>query len=165
MTDIFGRNIVNGQTQGFSADTAILTVNGITNANSPLLVQNFSLQYAQPVSLIFDLSSNATAFVRGRSRGGMSMSNIIGPARVSTAFLKKYGSVCNMAEQHVGVTFPYGCESNNGSAVNPAQASGTWKLNAKHAVIESVAYSAVVDNMLITGATQMLFASLEIQEN
>jgi enoyl-CoA hydratase/carnithine racemase len=99
-TDVYNRRLATGG-ESFSADDALLTFAGaqgsslLGSAGTPLVLQNFQVNYQQPVNMLFDLSSPVIHFVRGRAVGSGALGQIFGPAQLQIAFLKTYGDVCN----------------------------------------------------------------------
>lgn len=77
MADLYNRN---QQTVGgvFTTDNAVVTVSGGSGSWVNALVQQFSSQYSQNFSEIFELGSNNLYRVVGRPQGRMQIGSIIG---------------------------------------------------------------------------------------
>lgn len=165
MPDIFGRidQVFGG---GLSADSmfmfwpALLAQGGGVG----LLVQNVSLQYAQPVRRIFELGPGTTVngahaqytyYVVGRPEGTFQMARIFGFAAISKAFYEAYGSPCN---ETPGITLSSsaGCNGQDNGAF------AVWTLEG--CIINGIAMNASAQEMLIQESVSMMFVNLSLTE-
>lgn len=83
MSDIFGYSSASAKPSAvFDSSKSILTIQGSTEG---LLVQNWSVNYTQDVSEIFELGSDAVYWVRGRPVGDGSIARIMGVSGGATS--------------------------------------------------------------------------------
>ena len=146
---------------GFSADDAIISFSQLDildgNTALPLLLQNLSLQYQQPISRLYDMTSNNVFLVRGRAAGRVGIGQVVGPAPLSQAFLTKYGSVCNAGKNVLDLTMQTGCVEQDASTATRY----THGYIAKYCVIESLALQVQAEQMVINQNVDMSMLALE----
>jgi hypothetical protein len=158
--DIFNRSI--GKVAGaFSADDAILTFNGVRGLASdiPLLVQNLSVAYQQPVTMLFDMSSNDVVWTRGRATGQGSIGQIYGPAKLQNTFLELYGDVCRVDQNLIEFTISGNCRTTGSAAAN-ANFLASNKLACHYVVISNLGISGTAQDMLFSQNIGYMFKAL-----
>lgn len=170
--DIFGQKAA---TFGgaFGADDALLTFSQIRDAYTdqliggevPLLLQNMALQYQQTITRLYDLASTLVFYVRGRAAGQCSLGQVVGPSKLSYAFLSSYGQVCDAGNHNLNITLLSGCGASGSSSFNP---TGAWQNTqgyiAEMAVIESIGLQMTAEQMVIQQNLVMMISSLKYDE-
>lgn len=172
--DIFGQKAA---TFGgaFGADDALLTFSQIRDAYTsqliggevPLLLQNMALQYQQTITRLYDLASTLVFYVRGRAAGQCSLGQVVGPSKLSYAFLSSYGQVCDAGQHNLNITLLSGCgQASGGTSFNP---TGAWQNTqgyiAEMAVIESIGLQMTAESMVIQQNLVMMISSLKYDES
>lgn len=162
--DIFGQN---SATYGgsFSADDAIMTFSQLRDASGaniggsvPLLLQNMQMQYQQAITRLFNLSNSSIYLVRGRAQGNCNLTQVIGPAKISQAFLNTYGNVCNAATNNFDISIvDNSCGAGTGNLVG----GGGIGYTAKYAVIEGMGIQVAAEQMVVQQNVQMSISALE----
>jgi hypothetical protein len=158
MADIFGR-----ASQEFggamAADAVKLTFSGeeATLFDSGMLAQQLQMQYQQQVTRIYEIGTNKTYFIVGRTSGQVSMNRIIGPKAISSAFYRRYGDACNAEKNNLTFTGAAGCST--GGVIN-SQADSTYTV--KHVLINSLGINVTAQDMVINEQVAMMFNSLEV---
>lgn len=152
----------------FSADDAFIQfpvrdANGRpTTAEIPLLLQNASFNYQQEITRLYELTSSNIYYVRGRSQGTGQLSQVLGPAKLSQNFLRKYGSVCNAADNILHFSMLNGCQGISESGVSSA---GSWEnshsFTAKFVVINSIGLQMAAQSMIIQQTIGMTTSAME----
>lgn len=148
--DIFNRVVDLGQPLAADATRLILPAS-IGLSGEDMLVQNFAINYAQNVTRLWEVGTQKTYFFAGRTQGSINIKRIIGNKGTSSAFIKQYGDVCNMAGNHLSVSMEAGCSA--------AEKRGS--LTAAACVITAVAYSIAAADMIINEDVTLMFARLE----
>ncbi len=167
MADIFGRasDAFGG---AFAADAAKVTfaqdpgilgsgegLNGFSNNGGVgLLTQNLSFQYTQQVTRIYELGTNYSFYVAGRTQGSLSVGRILGPRPVALAFYQKYANVCDAATNHLDIELSAGCK-----VIGEFQGQ-TYAFSLKFCVITSIGVSMTAQDMIINEQLQVMFGSL-----
>jgi hypothetical protein len=151
MADIFGRA---GDTFGgaMSADGAQIN---FTDGSSGLLSQNLSVQYQMEIRRIWELESNKTYFIAGRASGTLAIARIIGPKPLASAFFTRFGDVCRAGDNIITFTGVAGC----GTSVQ-----SRYGITCKHVVLQGVAWSITMGDMIMNQNIQGMFTSLSSTE-
>lgn len=174
MSDIFSRE--NDQFNGsFAADGAAITFPqlgkgaavagaGLAAAaavgGAGLMTQNLNIQYSQVITKVYELGTNNTYYIGGRSQGGMGLSRIIGPRPIQLAFYQKFGDVCDAATNTIELTVKAGCLTKDGAGRE--QNNGKSSYEARYCVIQSIAMSVAAMDMVINEQLQLMFGSLNL---
>lgn len=169
-TDVYGRRAASFG-GAFSADDALMTFPGLRDgagnritAQVPLLVQNASFGYQQAVTRLYDISSSNIYYVAGPAAGEGNISQILGPAKVSRAFLQSYGTVCDAGEHVLNFQMLTGCRTT--SATNDSAAWETAHgFRAAYVVLTSIGLQMAAQQMVIQQSLGMMFSSLEYSDN
>ena len=84
-------------------DDVKMTFSGVTLG---LIVEQAQYQFKQNLNRIWDLQDGAkTYYITGRSQGQVTIAGVSGPGGMVTAFLSKFGNVCNAADNVIGFTY------------------------------------------------------------
>lgn len=119
-----------------------------------LLTQSLSCNYTQAITRLYEIGTNFTYLVAGRTQGQISLGRVLGPRPVQAAFYAKYGNVCNAATNNLNFEATAGC--------NGVGATGTFTFGIKNAVINSIGFSVAAQDMVINEQLAMMFVSLEL---
>jgi hypothetical protein len=152
MTDIFGRA---GDAFGgaMSADGAQIN---FTEGSAGLLSQNLQIQYQQEIRRIWELESNKTYFVAGRSSGTLSIARIIGPKPLSSAFFTRFGNVCNAGDNIINFSGVAGCGTS---------AQARYSMTCRHVVLQGLSWAITMGDMIMNQNLQGMFTSLSSSES
>jgi len=158
MADIFGRAAqefggaiaADSVKMNFSADGGALFDSG-------MLAQNLSIQYQQQVTRIYEIGTNKTYFVVGRTAGEVSMARIIGPKNVNLPFYQRYGDACKAAQNNLTFQAASGCFTAGAGNLSP---NSTF--TAKHALINQIGLQVAATDMVVNEQVAMMFNSLEV---
>lgn len=158
-TDIYGRA---GQDFGGSiaADAArvVFAAADLDGSGVGMLVQQLQFNYQQQVSRIFEIGSDKTFYVVGRTQGQVTMARIVGPRQVQLGFYTKFGNACLAAENNIDFLAEAGCTSAGGGRVG---LSGTaYQFTIKHAVIISLGVQIGAQDMVINEQVQLMYTAL-----
>jgi hypothetical protein len=146
--DVFNREVDLGTP--LSSESVRMTIAGLTDED--LLAQNISIQYNQSVNRLWEVGSSKTFFMTGQTQGTISVKRVVGGRGISSAFIKQYGDVCNMAGNVITITFGVGC----------TESVDVGEVTASGVVINSIAYSVAAADMVVNEDLAMMFARLEI---
>ena len=170
MADIFNR--AGNQFGGSFASDAAKIVFGTGGTGSGdviggsggvgLLTQTAQLNYSQQITRLYEIGSNFTFLVAGRTQGGMSLGRILGPRKVQTAFYQNYGNVCNASNNNLSIVMETGCPTGAGSNGGIGGGLGTISFLIKNLVIVSLGISVAAQDMIVSEQLQAMFVSLEI---
>lgn len=146
----------------FSADDALLSftnTRGQVAADVPMLLQDAQFSYSQQISLLYDLTSENIYYVRGRAAGNGSLTQVLGPARLSRSFLRNYGSVCRAAENNLTMTMKADCTDQT----QPDGNSGwdrSHSFSLQFVVLTQVGRRMAASDMVIQQSLGMTYASM-----
>lgn len=168
MADIFNR--ASNQFGGsFASDAAkVVFSTGGGAAASPggsggvgLLTQSAQINYSQQITRLYEIGSNYTFLVAGRTQGTVSMARVLGPRQVQTQFYTNYGNVCNAANNNLTINMQTGCPTGAGAGQDGGLGSIAFLI--KNCVIVSLGLSIAAQDMIVNEQFQMMFISLELQ--
>lgn len=142
----------------FSADGASITFSGVINSSGDaggvgLLSQNMNVQYRQMITQLYEIGSQDTFLVAGRTQGSFQMSRILGPRPVLPAFYKQFGDVCQADRNMLGFSVASGCGTT-------AAAKMSFKI--RNIVLENVALSVNAGDMMISDQLSARFIGLDV---
>lgn len=159
-SDIFGRAAPEFG-GAIAADSVKLNFagGGTTLTDTGMLAQQLQIQYQQQVTRIYEIGTNFTYFVVGRTAGQVSMNRIIGPKAVNVAFYKQYGDACKAAQNNLTFKAASGCFT-DGAGTSTAESTYT----VKHALINQIGMSVNSSDMLVNEQVAMMFNSLTLGE-
>jgi len=155
--DLFGRNTDN-YGGSFAADNAKLVFPGIGDAGGAdigMLSQQLQCQYSQQISKLYEIGSSKFYYVAGRTQGQLSINRVEGPRRLGTAFLKKFGNVCNVRTNNLSFQLVGDC-GDGGGGQNTTYTS-------KFVVIQAVTIAVAAQDMLINNGIQAMFSSFSYE--
>lgn len=157
-SDIFGRA---AQEFGgaIAADSVKLNFSGAgaTLTETGMLAQQLQIQYQQQVTRIYEIGTNFTYFVVGRTSGQVSMNRIIGPKAVNVAFYKQYGDACKADQNNLAFKASSGCFTNGNGTLSPESIFTT-----KHVLINQIGMNVNSSDMLVNEQVAMMFNSLTL---
>ena len=165
MADIFDRA---GQQFGgsFAADAARVTFAGAGDfigqggaGGVGLLVQNLQVSYQQQVTRLYEIGTNNTFLVAGRTAGQFGMGRVLGPRPVQKGFYSKYGNVCNAATNNLAFECQTGCPAGAGAGNGGGLADLVF--NIKNVVLTSINLTAAAQDMIINEQLAAMFISFE----
>lgn len=154
MADIFGRT--NQQFQGaFPVDGARVAFAGSDGnlLGVGLVTQNIGFNYAQPITVLFEVGTNNAYVVGGRSRGSANMSRVLGPRAFMPGFYQKYGNVCNMATNILNL------DARSAACIEGSGAN-TFVLGIQYAVITNLQGTVNSENGLMTEGVALQYLTL-----
>lgn len=167
MSDVFSR--ANNNFGGsFASDAAkVVFSSGNTSAGDVvgpsggvgLLTQNTSINYSQQIQRLYEVGSNYTFLVAGRTQGQLAMARVLGPRQVQTQFYKNFGNVCNAANNNLSIVLETGCSADGGIGGG----LGSLAFLIKNCVITGLGISVGAQDMIINEQFQAMFVSLELQ--
>jgi hypothetical protein len=166
MADIFAR-AGNDFRGAFSADAARVVFAGQGLASDAggvgLLTQNLSVNYAQQITRLYEIGTNATYLVAGRTFGNIGLGRVLGPRSVQLAFYTRYGNVCNAAQNNFNLEMDAACtNAPNAGGAAVGQGSGNYRFAIRNSVITNIGIAIAAADMLVNEQLQMMFVSLDM---
>lgn len=147
--------IIGSKTQvggALDTDDVKMTFAGITLG---LIIEQAQYQYRQNLNRIWDLKdSSKTFYVSGRSQGQISIAGVSGPGNMVTAFLQKFGDVCNAASNVISFTYT----ANWCAGANLPGNGGSQTFRG--VIMDSVGGSVNTQDMLYRESTSGIFTRL-----
>ncbi len=154
MADIFNRATPKFG-GSFTSDGARLNFAGDIDG-AGLLIQNVSINFQQSITRVWELSSNTTYYIGGRTSGQMGITRILGPAPLSRVFYTRYGDVCEVSDGSViTLNFENDCTPDDGVV----GLETTYQV--RQPVITAIGVNMSAADMVISENVTMLFATLE----
>lgn len=158
-TDIYGRG---GQDFGgaIAADAArvVFSAPELDGSGVGMLVQQLQLSYQQQITRVFEVGSDKTFYIAGRTQGQVTMARIMGPRPVQLGFYTKFGNACLAAENNIDFLAETGCTSRSGGRT--VQSGSAYAFTIKHAVIINLGIQIAAQDMVINEQVQMMFTAL-----
>jgi hypothetical protein len=166
MADIFNR-ISDNYGGSFSADAARVTFvqdgvlgqsvgDGVALRGVGMLVQSLTFNYQQQVTRIYEVGTNFSFYVAGRTQGGLSMGRVLGPRPLMPVFYQKYGDVCNASTNSLDIEMATGCRG-------AGEFNQKYAFTLKFCVIISLGVSVAAQDMLINEQLSLLFCALNLR--
>lgn len=138
----------------FSADGARVTFSGSTDiSGAGLLSQTLTVAYNQPIQRIYELGTNRSYYVRGRSSGTVTLQRILGPRPIQTAFYETYGNVCNADNNILNFDLAAGC--------NTGENLASFSFGVKYAVITNFTIAVNAQDVIVNETLNLIYISLE----
>jgi hypothetical protein len=131
---------------GFRFDQVHLTFAG-TDVKG-FLVQNVNFNFAQQVTLLYEIGSNYVYYVGGRAQGTAAMGRIVGPAPLTAGLITKFNDICNPQDMSFAATA--GCQP------------GGLRYTLQDAVLTAVSVSVASRDCVISEQLQFMYIDLEI---
>ena len=144
---------------GILGESVALGGAGVAIRGVGMLVQNLTFTYQQAVTRIYEIGSNFSFYVAGRTQGSANMGRVLGPRPLMPFFYKKYGDVCNAASNILDLELATGCSTIGSFATTAGQ---KYRFSVKYCVITSIGVSMTAQEMLVNEQLQMLFCSLSM---
>ena len=144
MANVFGVNAQVGfilkapESNGFKANSNIA------------MVQNWSLQYQQNVTPLYECGSAKISFAVKAAAGQLTIARIV--TKDSSSITDLFGNVCDAAKNNIQIAAGGACDSGG--------TGGT--LSLKGVVPQSVGYSGQAQNAYVEEQISVVFASLEM---
>lgn len=162
--DVYNRLAMN-HAGSFSADSAVITFGGKVAPDGTqsrvdgvgLLTQQINWQYMQQVTRLYEVGTNNTYYVVGRTQGNAGMARVLGPRRVSLAFYATYGDACKAPTNVLNFSANTGCEVAGGNA-------GGFVISMTGVLIQSIAGSVRAEDMLVSEQLSLMFVAMLISE-
>ena len=146
MSDVFA-NTVGNFSGAFAGEGAQLNFQGIGDAG--FLVQNLSFQYSQQVTRLYEIGTRNVFYVGGRTAGQLTLSRVVGPRSLLSAFYQTYGDVCNALTNTMTFSMANRCDNTNAQFI------------AKFCVLTSIGINVGAGDMVIGEQSSAMFSSLE----
>jgi len=145
-----------------SADAARITFAsaGLDGFGVGMLVQSMNMSYQQQVTRVYEIGTDTTYYIAGRTQGQAAMGRIMGPRAVQLGFYTKFGDVCNAATNNINFSATTGC---NGTATNLGGTAYAFTL--KYVVLTNLGFQIGAQDMVINEQVSMMFASLTAGQN
>jgi len=165
MADMFGRASdayggsfsADGAKITFAADPGLLGISGGVG----MLTQQLGVSYTQQVQRIYEIGTNLSFYVIGRTQGSFTVGRILGPRPVALAFYRKYGNGCNVASNHLDLELATGCGPSGTAAAN---SNKSFSITMKFCLIVSIGISLNANDMMINEQLQVMYASLGMKD-
>lgn len=170
MAELFSRTEVDWG-GAFHAQNGIITPkNGLTG----VLMQNFSIQYQQQVTRLYELGKaggrTKVYYVGGRANGSLSAAHVIGPGVSMKDFYNNFSDVCNAQNNECNLELGpniCGVVGTAGSTIAGPPAPGTTgaKYKCKYCVLVGIGLSVSASDFIINESSQLMFSGLEFDSN
>jgi hypothetical protein len=165
MADVFAREGNDFQGSFASDGAKVIFASGATAAGEFLgvgmLTQQLSVQYSQAVTRLYEIGTNFTFLVAGRTQGQVTLARVLGPRSVQLSFYTKYGNVCNAATNNVNFETETGCQKGLGAGPTPSGGLATGhKFGVHNAVITSLGITVNAQDMMINEQITMMFVQM-----
>ena len=145
-TDLFGG--------AFAADSSELILPG--SPAKGLLVQQLQFTYAQQITRLYEIGSQAIYYVGGRTNGDATINRVLGPKPLATEFYTDYGDLCkagtNTLQFKMSAACPTGAET---------RADATLVLGMT--VVTQVGVTMTAQDMLINEQLRMMYSGLKYE--
>jgi hypothetical protein len=153
MPDIFNK-ATNGFGKAFTADGAVFTFSGQAGnlLGSGMLVQQVNINYQQQVTRLWEVGSDLTYYVGGRTQGNMTVGRVVGPGVIMSAFYSRFGDVCNASQNTIMLYIGTGCYTTDKFK------NGNFKFS--YCVLTSVGISVAAQDMVINENLQLMFIQM-----
>lgn len=122
-----------------------------------MLTQNLQFNYQQQVTRVYEIGTNLTFLIAGRTQGQAGMGRILGPRPLALAFYQKYGDVCQAATNNLDVEFAASCGNVDIAATQK------YSMLLKFCVIISIGATVNSQDMVINETLALLFCSLTMK--
>jgi hypothetical protein len=155
-TDVFSRGGHDFK-GSFAADSAKVVFAGggdLQAGGVGLLTQNLSVNYTQQITRLYEIGSQNTYYVGGRTQGQATLGRVFGPRALQLGFYQKFGDVCKAADNTINFSLEAGCAS--GAQADYAKAGFT----IHNAVITSMGFTVQAQDMIINEQVQLMFVAL-----
>jgi hypothetical protein len=136
-----------------------------------MMTQNIQIGYQQQINRIYEIGTNSTYFVGGRTQGQIAIGRVIGPRPVQVAFYTRYGNMCNARNNTINLTTGFGGCSPDAAAALVANVDknlplgagvGSSKFSMKFCVITNIGITIGAQDMIVNEQLQLMYVSLEV---
>lgn len=160
MADVYSRASQN-LADVIPVDAAKITfaADGGSSFGVGMLTQSIQIGYQQQINRLYEIGTNNTYFVGGRTQGQMSISRVIGPRAVQVAFYRKYGNMCNAKQNTINLAASGTCQGD--SFVGAPNLQGS-KFSMRFCVITNIGITIGAQEMIVNENLQLMFVSLEV---
>jgi hypothetical protein len=165
MADVFAREGNDFQGSFASDGAKVVFASGAAGGEFlgvGMLTQQLSVQYSQAVTRLYEIGTNFTFLVAGRTQGQVTLARVLGPRSVQLSFYTKYGNVCNADTNNVNFETETGCQQGDNN-VGPSQQGGLatgHKFGVHNAVITSLGITVNAQDMMINEQITMMFVQM-----
>lgn len=129
-----------------------------------MLTQQLSVQYSQAITRLYEIGTNFTFLVAGRTQGQITLARVLGPRPVQLAFYTKYGNVCNADTNNINFETETGCrQGQNANALTGDIQGGLGtghKFGIHNAVITNLGVTINAQDMMINEQITMMFVQM-----
>lgn len=146
-TDLFGG--------AFAADSSELNLPGSPSGKG-LLVQQLQFTYAQQITRLYEIGSQAIYYVGGRTNGDATINRILGPKKLATEFYTDYGDLCKAGSNTLQFTMISQCPTG-------AQTQGKADLVLGMSVVTQVGVTMTAQDMLINEQMRIMYSGLKYE--
>jgi hypothetical protein len=146
-TDLFGG--------AFAADSSELNLPGSPDGKG-LPVQQLQFTYAQQVTRLYEIGSQAIYYVGGRTNGDATISRVLGPKKLAAEFYSDYGDLCKAGSNTLQFTMTAKCPTG-------AQTQADAHLVLGMTVITQVGVTMTAQDMLINEQLRMMYSGLKYE--
>jgi hypothetical protein len=131
-----------------------------------MLTQNIQINYQQQVNRLYEVGTNNTYFIGGRTQGQMGVGRVIGPRAVQVAFYTKYGNMCNARTNTINLSSIgsiCGTDASlTGVVLSQGQTGQASKYSMKFCIITNIGITIGAQDMVVNEQLQLMFVSLEV---
>jgi hypothetical protein len=120
-----------------------------------MLTQNVQINYQQQISRLYEVGTNNTYFIGGRTQGQLALGRVIGPQAVQVTFYTKYGNMCFAKSNIMTLT------AGNSSCAGGGPGS---VFTIMYSVITSIGITVGAQDMIVNEQLQLMFVSLEVDQ-
>lgn len=160
-TDLFGRSNVFGGVMSPDGATIVFSgangVDGLGAAESGgvgLVTQGANIGYSQSYTEFYELGGAAKYYVAGRTSGQIGAQRILGPRPISIAFYRKYGNICNMPANNMGLKVAAGCL--------PGAGASLMTFAMRTVFLNGLQFSMASQNNVLNESLQGVFSALDL---
>lgn len=144
--DIYSRKVEYGD--AFEADKVKIKFSGF---GLGLIGQSIQTVYAQILNRIWDLGSNKTFLIAGRTSGNATFQTLSGPSGTVKAFLRKYGDVCQAASNTLDFSY-------TGAWCRGGGTSDSFSLH--NVVVQQATLAVSAQDMMLNNGVAAMFISM-----
>ena len=162
MRDVFNR-IIDRYGGSMAAEDIKITfpagLGGAAAANFGLMVQSLQGTYNQAIQRLYELGANTVYYVAGRREGALTLQRVVGPTALSNAYFRKYGDVCQVAENTLEFSVRADCSTGS------QQSFSGVAFTLHYCVIRQLGFQVNANDTIVNDNQQLMFASLEYTNN
>lgn len=164
MADVFAREGNDFQGSFASDGAKVIFASNAGNGDFlgvGMLTQQLSVQYSQAVTRLYEIGTNFTFLVAGRTQGQVTLARVLGPRSVQLSFYTKYGNVCNADTNNVNFETETGCQQGDGAGGGAqGNLANGHKFGVHNAVITNLGVTVNAQDMMINEQITMMFVQM-----